>query len=65
MNNNIKTLRSEKGIMQKDLAIKVGVSSPYLHDLENGARGAKPETLEKIAAALDVTVDDLLRKETT
>jgi transcriptional regulator with XRE-family HTH domain len=47
---------------QKALAQAVGVSSPYLHDLEKEARGAKRETLEKLASALGVTVDELIGK---
>lgn len=44
---------------QKELADACGLSQPYIVDLERGARGAKPETLERIAAALGVTVADL------
>ncbi|MBQ1779455.1 MAG: helix-turn-helix transcriptional regulator [Acidaminococcaceae bacterium] len=62
MSNNIKAIRMAKGINQKDLASMVGVSGPYIHDLENEARGAKRETLEKIAAALGVTIDELIGK---
>ena len=36
-----------------------GVSPPFLYDLENGRRGARPETMERIAAALGVTVEEL------
>ena len=62
MSNNIKAIRKAKGVTQKDLAIAAGVSGPYIHDLENEARGAKPETLERIASALGVTVDELIGK---
>lgn len=44
---------------QKDLATAAGVSRPYLCDLEHNRRGAKPETLTKIATALGVSVTDL------
>ena len=40
-------------------AAKANISQPYLHDLENGNRGAKRETLERIAKALNVEVEDL------
>lgn len=62
MSNRIKEIRIKKGITQKALAKAAGVSSPYLHDLEKEARGAKQETLENIAAALGVTVDELIGK---
>lgn len=57
--NNIKLLREERGLSLTGLAAMAEVSAPYLLDLERGARGAKPETLERIAAALGVTVPDL------
>lgn len=58
--NNIKLIRERKGMTQKALAEAAKVSSPYIYDLENGNRNAKPETWERIAAALGCTVNDLL-----
>lgn len=57
--NNIRLIREERGLSLTGLAARAEVSAPYLLDLERGARGAKPETLERIAAALGVTVPDL------
>lgn len=57
--NRIKEVRMVKGISQKQLAAMVNISAPYLHDLENNRRGAKPETMNRIANALGVTVSDL------
>lgn len=57
--NRLKQARLEKGVMQKDLAKAVGVSHPFIHDLENNKRNAKPETWAKIAAALGCTVKEL------
>ena len=59
----IKELRKLVGLKQKELANAAAVSQPYLHDLELGARGAKPETWERIANALGVTVDMVKGKE--
>ena len=59
MSNRIKEIRIAKGISQKELASKAGVSQPFVHDLENENRGAKPETLEKIASALECAVEEL------
>lgn len=61
--NRIKEIRQTKGMMQKDLAEAVHVSQPYMHDLENGNRGAKRETLERIAKALNVNVSDLMTED--
>ena len=60
--NRIKELREMAGIQQKELAERAEISRPYLHDLENNRRGAKPETYKRIADALGVTVDDLMRR---
>lgn len=60
--NRIKELRELAGIQQKELAERAEISRPYLHDLENNRRGAKPETYKRIADALGVTVEDLMRK---
>lgn len=47
---------------QTELATRAMVSQPYIHDLENNNRGAKRETLDRIANALGVTVDELTEK---
>ena len=57
--NRIKEIRESAGVSQKDLATKANVSRPYLSDLEKNRRGAKPETLQRIAEALGVTTKDL------
>lgn len=63
MANRIKFIRETLKITQKELAEKSLISAPYLLDLENNRRGARPETLERIAAALGVTVEELMEKE--
>lgn len=60
--NRIKELREKARIQQKVLAEMVNVSQPYMHDLENNHRGAKPETLERIAKALGVEVNELIKE---
>lgn len=63
--NNIRLIRENRGMTLTGLAARAEISAPYLLDLERGARGAKPETLERIAAALGVTVEDLTAVYTT
>jgi DNA-binding Xre family transcriptional regulator len=58
--NNIKKVRREKGITQAALANATNLSQPFIHDLVKGNRGAKRETLNKIAAALECNVSDLI-----
>lgn len=55
----LRELRRAKGVKQYELAAKAGISQPFLHDLERGNRNAKPETLARIAAALDCTVAEI------
>lgn len=63
--NNIKPIRKGKNISQRALANAASVSAPFLHDLENGNRNAKPETWERIASALGCSVNELVEKEET
>ncbi len=63
MVNQIKAIRLTKRITQKALSEMAQVSQPYLFDLENNNRGAKPETMQRIADALGVTVDELLQED--
>lgn len=60
--NRIKELRETKGINQKELSEMAGISRPFLCDLEKNRRGAKPETYQRIADALDVPVSELLQE---
>ena len=57
--NRIKEVRQLMRVSQIELAKSVGVSQPFICDLENNRRGAKPETMTKIANVLGVTVADL------
>ena len=58
----IRELREEKQITQKELAIAANISRPYLHDLEYNRSGARPETLQRIADALGVPVEEMTAK---
>ena len=55
----IKMIRKTANISQKDLAIKLGVSASMIGQYENDLRNPKYETVERIAKALDVSVDML------
>lgn len=57
--NRIREVREAKGITQQALANLVGVSRPYIVDLEKNRRGARPETWARIAEALGVKVEEL------
>lgn len=59
--NNIRLLRIQKGLNQKQLAERSGISASYLCDLEKGRFAGSIRVLQSIAAALDVCVSELLR----
>lgn len=57
--NRIREMRKDRKLTLADVASSVGVSVPYLFDLEFGKRGAKPETWQRIANFFGVTVAEL------
>lgn len=62
LKDNLTKLRKTKGITRMDLAKLSGVSYRSLCYMEWGdARSPSIATVEKIAKALDVTVNDLIK----
>ena len=57
---NIKKIRKEKGLMQKELGVLCGMSESQIGAYENGYRSPKLETIKKIANALDISFSELL-----
>ena len=57
--NPVKLWREYRGLTQKKLADVVGISVPYLSQLETGKRKGSLEVYSAIAAALGVTLDDI------
>ena len=45
----------------QELATKVGVSVPYLSDIERGNRKGSKKTISLIADALEVQADELVK----
>ncbi len=61
--DNVKRYRTKKGLSQDQLARKAGVTYSTLTKLESGVnQNPKVKTLQQIAAALDVTLNDLMRE---
>lgn len=59
--NPIKVWREHRGFTQQQLADAVGISKPYLSQIETGKRRGKTEILSAIAKALDVSLDEIVR----
>lgn len=52
--------REERGLSQAALAREVGISRPYLTQIENGARLPSDTTAMKIMAALDISWESFM-----
>lgn len=57
--DNIKRFRIEKGMKQKELAEKVGVTSHTIQNYENNRREPNIEMLKNIANILNASLDVL------
>ncbi|TDM49953.1 XRE family transcriptional regulator [Macrococcoides goetzii] len=60
LGKRIKTYRNKKGITQKELADKIGVSNAVMSRYESGTRSPDFDKLKLIANELDVSIDYLL-----
>jgi putative transcriptional regulator len=60
--NNIKKLREAKGLSQEKLARLADVANNTLIKMESGEnKNPTLETLKKVAKALEISVDDLIK----
>jgi len=57
---NLRKTRKSKGLTQKILAEKVGLTDAYICRLEINNRYPKIETLLKLAAVLEISLDELM-----
>ena len=60
---NIRRIRQERGLTQRQLGELVGASDAYIRAYESGRRNPKPSSLEKIADALSVNPEVLANSE--
>lgn len=58
---NIRTAINERGMKQRFVADKLGMSPQNFNDLLSGRRSIRIVDLGKIAEVLNVTVDELLK----
>lgn len=63
--NNVKKYRKQKGLTASELAATIGITDEYMRRLESekSQSGFSFETLYKISIALEVTIDELLKKD--
>jgi transcriptional regulator with XRE-family HTH domain len=62
--DQLKRLRTEKGLSQAKLAALADIDPSTVNQIERGAREASPATLRKLAQALDVSLAELLEDAT-
>lgn len=60
--NPIKVWREYRGLTQQQLAAAVGISKPYLSQIETGKRKGTTEILSAIAKALGVSLDEVIER---
>ena len=60
---NIRRIRQERHLTQKQLGEMVGASEAYIRAYESGRRNPKPPSLEKIATALAVNPEVLANSD--
>ena len=55
----VRELRERAGLSSREFALMVGRSKAYIIQLENGHRNVSLDTIERIAAGLDISISDL------
>lgn len=61
LGDNLKRIRTEKGLSQTDIAKSLGVSRGFVSNIENGKRNPTLSTITRLASAVGVTTDELLK----
>ena len=56
----VRVWREHRGLKASELAASAGVAASYLSDIEKGKKSGSVNALKRLAAALNVTVDDLI-----
>lgn len=58
---NVRKCRAQRGLSQERLADLCGLHRTYVGSVERGERNVSIDNMERIAAALDVDLPELLR----
>jgi transcriptional regulator with XRE-family HTH domain len=61
--NNIKRLREQKGILQKEVASVVALGISHYSKIENGQREASVELLDKLATFYGLSIDQIVHMD--
>lgn len=58
--NRLRKIRKDKGLTLKEVSKEIGISLPFLSDVERGDANPSINTLEKLAAFYEMQVAELL-----
>ena len=61
LGQNMKRIRKVKQMTQGDICRKLGVDRSYISNVESGNKNPTLSTITKLAKALGVSVDELLK----
>ena len=61
LGQNMKRIRSKKGMSQGDIARALEVDRGYISNIENGKKNPTIATIQKLANSLGVSADELLK----
>ncbi len=61
LGKNIKKIRTRKGMSQGDICRALDMDRGYMSAIENGKKNVTIQQLERLAQALGVSVDKLLK----
>ena len=61
LGQNMKRVRTKKGMSQGDIARALDVDRGYISNIENGKKNPTLATIQKLADALRVSADELLK----
>ena len=61
LGQNLKLIRTVKKLSQGAIARKLGVHRAYISGIENGKRNPTLATIEKLADALSISPDNLIK----
>ncbi|MEC3877940.1 helix-turn-helix domain-containing protein [Chryseobacterium salviniae] len=63
LGQNIKALREQKGLLQKQVATEIGLGISHYNKIENGQREASVEMLDKLAKFYGVSIDQIVHPD--
>lgn len=61
LGKNLKRIRTEKGISQGDIVKTSGIDKAMISNIENGKTNPTLATIAKLAKAISVSIDELLK----